>query len=139
MDVTVCLDGDLDTGLRADLASGLREELLDRGLDAAAPAASGRPDGSKSADLLAWGSLLVSVASVASFRTVIEALSSWLRRQPQDIVIEVDGATLSGVVSPEQRAQLVDAFTERLRRAGQSGPPISSPEEVGPERTASGN
>jgi hypothetical protein len=132
MHVTVCLNGDLDTGLRADLASGLREELLDRGVEAVAPVAPGRPDGAKSGDLLAWGSLLVSVASVASFRTVVEALSSWLRRQPQDIVIEVDGATLSGVVTPEQRTQLIDAYTERLRRAGQSGS-ASPAEDVGPD------
>jgi hypothetical protein len=120
MDVTLQLDGNLDDDLRADLAQDLREVLLtlDDVEDAKFVTGAGTPGGAKAAGVITWGSLLVSIASVPSLRVVVDALASWLRRQPQDITVEVAGAKLSGAVSHTERERLVDAFVSRLRTTG---------------------
>jgi hypothetical protein len=120
MDVTLQLDGNLDADLRADLAQDLREVLLtlDDVEDATYVTGAGMPAGAKAGEIFTWGSLVVSLASVTSLRVVIDALASWLRRQPQDITVEVDGAKLSGVVSHGERERLVDAFVSRMRVSG---------------------
>ena len=120
MDLTLQLDGNLDADLRADLAQDLRDALLtlDGVEDATFVTGPGMPAGAKAGEVFTWGSLLVSLASVTSLRVVIDALASWLRRQPQDITVEVDGAKLSGTVSQGERERLVDAFVSRLRSGG---------------------
>jgi Effector Associated Constant Component 1 len=125
MDVTVSVDAGAEDGLRAELGDELRDALLESAdLDAVHPAPGGpAPDGAKSLDLPAWGTVLVSVASAASLRSLVDAVSSWLRRQPRDVSVAVDGVTFAGPVSAEERAALVAAITERLRKSGGgSGP-----------------
>jgi len=71
------------------------------------------PAGTKSGGLVTWGALVVSLASAGSFQVVVDTVASWLRRQPADIEIEIDGQELSGMVTREQRDALVQAFLAR--------------------------
>jgi ABC-type amino acid transport substrate-binding protein len=76
-------------------------------------AAGPPPAGAKSGGLVTWGALAVSLASAGSFQVVVDMVASWLRRQPADIEIEIDGQKLSGTVTREQREALVQAFLAR--------------------------
>lgn len=128
MELTVSLPGGLAVEHRADLGDALRDELLTRaGVDAIHPAPAAAARGTKSGGLLEWGTVLVSVASAASVRTLIDALSSWLRRQPPNITVEVDGTKVSGVLTGAQRDRLIDAVVERLHRSGGPEPDQDAP------------
>lgn len=123
MNVALALQGqDLDDHLRAAFASDVRDLLLSLdGVDDVRSAVGDKvPSGAKAGEIFQWGALLVSFASAASFSVVVDALASWLRRQPQDLTIEIDGAKLSGPVSPKERQDLVDAFTARISGNGAS-------------------
>jgi hypothetical protein len=116
MDVRVRLGGDdVDDAERADLARDLQAMLrvLDEVEDAALVLGGPTPAGAKSGGVLAWGALVVSLVSAGSFQVVIDTVASWLRRQPADIEIEIDGQRLSGTVTREQRDALVQTFLAR--------------------------
>jgi hypothetical protein len=129
MRVTLVVGEGLEDDDRAEAATGLREELLDLDVEAVEFATLDLLDGSKAGDILAWGTLVASIASVASMRVLVDALASWIRRQPRDITVEIDGAKLTGAVSPAERERLVASFETRLR---QSGPPSDSPAASAP-------
>jgi hypothetical protein len=116
MDIQVRLGGvGMGDVERAELARGLRELLseIDAVDDVARVAGGPVPVGAKSALLVTWGAVLVSVASTGSFEVVVDTIASWLGRQPADIEVEIDGQRLSGSVSREQREALVQAFLAR--------------------------
>jgi hypothetical protein len=121
MRVALGLQGDdLDDDLRAAFASDVRDLLLSvDGVDDVRFATGNEvPSGAKAGEVFQWGSLLVSFASAASFRVLVDALASWLHRQPQDLTIEIDGAKLSGQVSAKERQDLVNVFTSRISGNG---------------------
>jgi hypothetical protein len=116
MDVRVRLGGDdVDDAERAELAQDLQAMLMDLDeVDEATLSAGGpAPAGAKAGELVTWGALVVSLASAGSFQVVVDTVASWLRRQPADIEIEIDGQKLSGPVTREQRDALVQAFLAR--------------------------
>lgn len=117
MDVRVRLGGD-DVGdaERAELGRVLQAMLRDLDVvdDAVFAAGGPAPVGAKSGGLVTWGALVVSLASAGSFQVVVDTIASWLRRQPADIEIEIDGQKLSGTVTREQRDVLVQAFLAQI-------------------------
>ena len=113
--VTLQVGKGLEDDDRAELADQLREELLTLAVGTVEYATADPRGKTKAADLITWGSLVVSIASIPSLRVLIDALASWIRRQPQDITVEIEGAKLTGTVSAAQRDRLVDAFENRLR------------------------
>ncbi|WP_433306616.1 hypothetical protein ACQP2F_21285 [Actinoplanes sp. CA-030573] len=97
--LTLCGDG-LDDSRVAELTRNLRETLLDVGDVAVGPA--GEPP----------GSLVVTPAPVL-VTSVLEVIASWLRRQPADVEIGIDGVRFKGTVTYEQRNALVHAYLNR--------------------------
>jgi hypothetical protein len=97
-----------------DLTHHLREALLDADVDDVRPATAGPPPpGAKSAEAVAVGSLVVTLAP-----TVLENLfgmvSSWLSRQSADVQVEIDGNRFQGRVTRSQRDELLRAYLSRV-------------------------
>jgi hypothetical protein len=97
-----------------DLTHHLREALLDADVDDVRPATAGPPPpGAKSAEAVALGSLVVTLAP-----TVLENLfgmvSSWLSRQSADVQVEIDGNRFQGRVTRSQRDELLRAYLSRV-------------------------
>ncbi|MFI6075620.1 hypothetical protein ACIA5C_29070 [Actinoplanes sp. NPDC051343] len=97
-----------------DLTHNLREALLDADVDDVRPATAGPPPpGAKSAEAVALGSLVVTLAP-----TVLENLfgmvSSWLSRQSADVQVEIDGNRFQGRVTRSQRDELLRAYLSRV-------------------------
>lgn len=104
----------LDADARAELARNLQGELLKIDVEDVRPEVSGPPPaGAKSGEAIAIGALIVSLApSLAP--TVVDIVASWLKRQPSDIEVEVDGNRLAGQVTPQQRDAIVAAYLSRI-------------------------
>jgi hypothetical protein len=97
-----------------DLTHNLREALLDADVDDVRPAPAGPPPpGAKSAEAVALGSLVVTLAP-----TVLENLfgmvSAWLSRQSADVQVEIDGNRFQGRVTKSQRDELLRAYLSRV-------------------------
>ena len=111
--LTVACSG-LDADGVAALAAQLRREILDADVDDAEPVAAEKaPAGAKSAALAAVGTLAVTLAPTV-LESLMTIIASWLSRQPNDVVIEIDGNRFEGRVSKEQRDKLVTAYLRRV-------------------------
>ncbi|MBB4753219.1 hypothetical protein [Actinoplanes lobatus] len=111
--VRVTCSGLDDDGV-ADLTSELLREILDTDVAGAEPATVGKaPAGAKSDVLVAVGALAVTLAPTVA-DSLMGVVSSWLSRQPSDVVIEIDGNRFQGRVSKAQRDVLVAAFLRRM-------------------------
>ncbi|GAA0798468.1 hypothetical protein [Spirilliplanes yamanashiensis] len=97
----------------ADLARLLRAELLETDADDVRFVTEGPvPEGVKAAEALAIGAMLVAAAPEV-LPAVIDTILSWLKRQPRDVEVEIDGDRFRGPVTRAQRDQLVAAFLDR--------------------------
>jgi hypothetical protein len=104
----------LDDDARAGLARNLRSDLLNVDVEDVRPDVSGPPPTSaKSGEAIAVGALIVSLAP-SLVPTVVDIVASWLKRQPSDIEVEVDGQRLTGRVTPRQRDAIVAAYLSRI-------------------------
>ncbi len=108
-ELTATLDvgEDYDAEELLELGRGLRDELLDLDIDAAAFAGLGTvPEGAKGVETLLFGTLVVRlVLNPALLRSVVETTVAWLaRRQARSVKLTLDGDTLevTGVSSNEQ-------------------------------------
>jgi hypothetical protein len=97
----------------AELTRNLRAELLRLEVDDVRTVSAGSaPAGAKAGELIEVGALVVSLVPVLA-TAVVEVVASWLRRQPSDIEVDIDGYRLKGQVTREQRDTLVAAFLAR--------------------------
>jgi hypothetical protein len=104
----------LDADGVADLTAELRREILETGVDGAELASAGKaPEGAKSGALVAVGALAVTLAPTV-VQSLMDVISSWLSRQPDDVEIEIDGNRFQGRVSEAQRDDLVAAYLRRV-------------------------
>jgi hypothetical protein len=109
---------DVDEEELAELAAGLRSELLDLDVDSVKPATEfgEAPADSKGVDLLAIGSLVVQfVLRPEVLDSVISTVRSWLGRQRiRSVKISLGGdiIELTGVSSAEQQ-RLIDLWIAR--------------------------
>ncbi len=102
---------DSDDEERADLATGLRADLLAQDLSVSHPPAEARP-GSKGAGL-EWAQLVVTLAG--TLPPMLAALQGWLQRHPGAAVsLEIEGDRLTlDEASPAEQRRLVETFLAR--------------------------
>lgn len=103
---------DSDDEERAELASRLREEMIEQGVEEVAHPHAQAPDGAKGA-ALEWAQLVVGV--VGTIGPLLSALHGWLGRHPHaGVTLEIDGDKLTlNQESPAHRERLVEAFLAR--------------------------
>lgn len=108
---------DSDAEERADLASGLREELAGGVADDVSHPSIRPPPGAKGG-ALEWAQLLVTMAG--TLPPLIMAVQGWLgRHRGAAVTLEIDGDTLTlGEASEAEQRRLVETF---LRRHGGGG------------------
>jgi len=103
----------------AEATLQLRRELLELDVEGVELARAGEPPtGTRAVDLVALGTLMITVAKTGLLNAVVTASRSWLEGQPQrSIKLELDGdvVELTGVSSEEQR-RLADAWLRRHAR-----------------------
>jgi hypothetical protein len=102
----------------ADLAQGLRGELLELDVETVTAASAGAaPEGAKGPELLIFGSLAIKLAALASptLRSVIGTIEEWLGRAPaRSVKLSLDGDTLEVTgVSSDQQSALVEQWIAR--------------------------
>jgi hypothetical protein len=115
----VRVTGAVDDEDAAAACRSLRSELLEV-TDVSVPGGAAPVPGAKSAAAAAVGALLVS-ATPAAIPVILDVALGWLRRQPIDIALEIDGQRISGRVTRDQRDQLVRAYLHRVQ-AGDNRP-----------------
>ena len=101
----------------AELTARLQRQLLQLDVDAVErPSAGPPPEGAKGADIVALGTLFVTLAkSVGGLAAVTKTVQNWLTGQRgRTVKLQVDGDTieLTGASSRDQE-RLVDAWIER--------------------------
>lgn len=103
---------DSDEEERADLASRLREEFRDHGIDEVSHPPVRPPAGSKGG-ALDWAQLVVTFAG--TLPSLVMAIQGWLGRHPNAAVtLEISGDRITlDDVSPEERRRLLEAFLAR--------------------------
>jgi hypothetical protein len=103
---------DSDDEERADLASRLRDEMLDQGVEEVAHPEVHAPAGAKGA-ALEWAHLVVGLAG--SLGPLLAALRGWIGRHPDAAVtLEIEGDKITlDKASPADRQRLVEAFLAR--------------------------
>lgn len=103
---------DSDKDERAELASRLREEIQEQGIDDVSHPELPRPPGSKGA-ALDWAQLVVTFAGTVP--SLVMAIQGWTGRHPNAAVtLEIDGDRLTlDEASPAERQQLLETFLGR--------------------------
>lgn len=100
----------------AELCRQLRQELMELDVDAVDQVDTGTVPAGAKGDVLALGTLLVTLAgSGGVLTTLINALQSWLTRHERGTVtMEMDGDKLAMTgISSEQQRLLIKAFISR--------------------------
>jgi hypothetical protein len=103
---------DSDDEERVELASRLRAEMVEQGVEDVAHPQAQAPEGAKGATL-EWAQLVVGLAG--SIGPLLAALRGWIGRHPDAaITLEIDGDTLTlEQASPADRQRLVEVFLAR--------------------------
>jgi hypothetical protein len=103
---------DSDDEERAELASRLRDEMLQEGVADVAHPEAHAPEGAKGA-AFEWAELLVGLAG--SLGPLLAALRGWIGRHPDaGITLEIDGDKITvDKASPTDRQRLLEAFLAR--------------------------
>jgi hypothetical protein len=103
---------DSDDEERAELASRLREEMIEQGVDEVGYPQAEAPIGAKGT-ALEWAQLVVGLAGTIG--PLLTALRAWLGRHPgAAISLEIDGDKLTlDAASPADQQRLVEAFLSR--------------------------
>jgi hypothetical protein len=103
---------DSDDEERAELASRLRDEMLEQGVEEVAHPEVQAPEGAKGA-AFEWAQLVVGLAG--SLGPLLAALRGWIGRHPDaGITLEIDGDKITlDKASPTDRQRLLEAFLAR--------------------------
>jgi hypothetical protein len=103
---------DSDEEERADLASRLREDIREQGIDEVAHPPVPPPPGSKGG-ALDWAQLVVTFAGTVP--PLVMAIQGWLGRHPNAAVtLEIGGDRITlDEASPADRQRLLEAFLAR--------------------------
>lgn len=95
------------------LTLNLRDAIAEADVDEVRPATRSVPTGGKTADAIAVGELVVTLAPIVA-DGLVAVLVSWLSRQPSDVEIEVDGQKYRGPATRAQRDALIAALLRHL-------------------------
>jgi hypothetical protein len=103
---------DSDDEERAELASRLRDEMLEQGVEEVAHPEADAPAGAKGA-AFEWAQLVVGLAG--SLGPLLAALRGWIGQHPDAaITLEIDGDKITlDEASPADRQRLLEAFLAR--------------------------
>jgi hypothetical protein len=103
---------DSDDEERAELASRLREEMVEQGVEEVAHPEARAPEGAKGG-ALEWAQLVVGLAG--SIGPLLAALRGWIGRHPEaGITLEIGGDKITlDKASPADRQRLVETFLAR--------------------------
>ena len=99
---------DSDDEERAELASRLRDEMLEQGVEEVA-----HPEAHAPGAALEWAQLVVGLAG--SLGPLLVALRAWIGRHPDvAVTLEIEGDKITlDKASPADRQRLVEAFLAR--------------------------
>lgn len=113
MSLVVSGETDVDQEELAQLTAQLRRRILELDVDDVRTARSdeGMPEGAKTGELMAVGTLAVGLAPTV-LRPVLRLVETWMQSRPvRTVKVDVDGRVLElGHASPEQQQRLVEAF-----------------------------
>jgi hypothetical protein len=113
--------GDLEVAGLARLLS--RELLATEVADVRTAVDGAAATNVKAAQTLAYGVLLVSLVQASgALRSLVDAVASWLRRQPTSVEVDFDGQRISGNLTREQRDALVRALLARVEPENSAEP-----------------
>lgn len=117
MQLQLYVDGypDSDSRERAELAQGVRRDLLELDVEQVAMPSAAAPEDAKGS-AVEWAQLVVTLAG--TLPPVIAALQSWLRRHPgASLTVEIDGDRITLTeASARERRELIDAWLHRHAR-----------------------
>jgi hypothetical protein len=135
MRLVVSGEDDVDQEELDELTLHLRQRLLELDVDdvQVGRANGAAPEGSKPGELIAVGTLAVSLAP-AVLRPALRLVETWIRNRPvRTVKVDIDGRTLElGHASAEQQRRLVDAILEEIQMRTAAGEgPTASDEAVG--------
>jgi hypothetical protein len=114
LSLKVELETDAGADEHDELTRALREELLELEVESVERPANAAPEGTRGADAVALGTLLVTLGQGA-LGIVTSAIGRWVaRRGDRSVTLELDGdrIELSGVSEEEQR-RLIETFVAR--------------------------
>ena len=117
--VQVMSAADSDAEELADLAGGLRAELLDVDAASVAPlTAEAAPEGAKGlGDLAGW--LLVQFGTLDGLRAVVSVVSGWASRTGRTVEASIGGDTLNVTGATAQpQEKIIDAWLARHAPGG---------------------
>ena len=117
--VQVMSAADSDAEELADLAGGLRAELLDVDAASVAPlTAEAAPEGAKGlGDLAGW--LLVQFGTLDGLRAVVAAVRGWTSHTGRTVEVSIGGDVLKvTAVTSQQQREIIDAWLARHAAAG---------------------
>jgi hypothetical protein len=116
VDLRLQVVAEADADRIAELASSLRRELLELdGTNVATIHEGDAPPGTRAADLLVVGALLVKIAKRAgNVAEVVRAVQRWAANGRGTVTLEIDGDKISVTgASTEQQDRLISAWVER--------------------------
>jgi hypothetical protein len=122
LSLTVLVDGGADADAQAldELTARLREQLLEVDVRSVTPISAGEPPpGTRAAEALAIGGLLVTLArSPEVLKGIFGVLQGWLARgSARSIELQIGGDTLKvGGLSSAEQQRLINLFVERHGR-----------------------
>ncbi|MCB8978014.1 MAG: hypothetical protein H6657_11380 [Ardenticatenaceae bacterium] len=110
---------DADMNEVAELTRTLRNDILETNAENAEFVTNGKAlSGTKSADPVTWGTILVTLAASGGvLTTLINVISSWLsRNKGNSIILEIDGDKLEVTgLSSEEQQRLISLWLNRHR------------------------
>jgi hypothetical protein len=121
--VQVMSAADSDAEELADLAGGLRAELLDVDAASVVPlTAEAAPEGAKGlGDLAGWlaGWLLIQFGTLDGLRAVLGAVRGWTSRTGRTVEVSIGGDVLKvTAVTSQQQREIIDAWLARHASGG---------------------
>jgi hypothetical protein len=139
MRLVVSGEDDVDQAELDSLASHLRQRLLELDVEDVrlARADGAAPEGAKPGELIAVGTLVVTLAT-AVLRPTLRLIETWMQNRPvRTVTLDIDGRVLElGHASKDQQQQAMDLYAESVRSAADTrpGPSAEEPPGGGPGR-----
>jgi hypothetical protein len=125
MRLVVSGEADVDQAELESLTAQLRQRLLELDVDEVRLARGDgpAPEGAKPGELIAAGTLVVTLAT-ALLRPTLRLIETWMQNRPvRTVTLDIDGRVLElGHASKDQQQQLVDLYAESVRSAPETRP-----------------
>ncbi|GAA1852986.1 CHAT domain-containing protein [Asanoa iriomotensis] len=123
--VPLIVAADADKPRLAGMIGDLRAELLASDIDATTIRLMVPPPAQRSGPAAAVAGLALAIKpSAAGIRLLVRVIASWLRRQPTDVTIEIDGRRFSGHLTGGDHEALVEAYLARIAPRESSRPVV---------------